>query len=46
MYKEFNLRAGLRGGIATFGSDDGLGNVYVGNGVGYANAGCGARLAA
>ena len=46
MYKEFNLRAGFRGGGALHGSPDGLGSVNVGNGVGYARAYFGARLAA
>ena len=46
MYKEFNLRAGLRGGYAFNGSYDGLGNVGVNNGVGLAYAISGARLAA
>ena len=46
LYKEFNLRAGFRGGNAINGSIVGLGDVGVNGGVGYANAGCGARLAA
>ena len=46
MYKEFNLRAGFRGGPARYGSIGGLGGVIVAGGVGIASADCGARLAA
>lgn len=46
MYKEFNLRAGIRGGYASIGSFAGLGGVYVCYGVGNAYAAFGARLAA
>ena len=46
MYKEFNLRAGIRGGYAINGSLGGLGYVRVSSGVGYADAYYGARLAA